>query len=158
MLARSTCNCVPHSLGYQSSTRSLTEDGLEMTTGTNQFGTFMLTLLLLPVLKASQPARVVVVSSDGHRFAKLFFDDYKLERNYTAMNAYYFSKLMNCSFAVELNRRLREEGVDVTVNSVHPGIVFTTNIQRSCAGKSAAYGLWCFSMSVCDIWMIWIGL
>jgi len=136
-----------------------------MTTGTNQFGHFLLTLLLLPILKASQPARVVVVSSEGHRYgiynsasarmsanneiAKPFFDDYLFEKNYTAMNAYNFSKLMICLFAVELNRRLQTEGCDITVNSIHPGVINTTNIQRSIAGKCAAYGMYCCSMSVC---------
>ena len=105
------------------STRQLTEDGLEATFAVNHLGYFLLTHLLLDLLLASAPARVVTVASAGHRGATLDFDDLAFERGYTIMRAYGRSKLANILFAAELARRL--EGSGVTSNSLHPGAVDT---------------------------------
>ena len=103
--------------------RRETEDGFEETFGVNHLGHFLLTDLLLEKLRASAPARVVVVSSNAHRGAKrgLDFDDLQSERRYRWMEAYSKSKLANISFTRELARRLDSTGI--TVNALHPGFV-----------------------------------
>ena len=103
--------------------RQLTEDGCEQTFAVNHLAPFLLTNLLLPVLTASAPARVITVSSVAHRFALLNFDDLQLERGYLPMRAYANSKLANVLFTRELARRL--EGSAVTANCLHPGTVRT---------------------------------
>jgi NAD(P)-dependent dehydrogenase (short-subunit alcohol dehydrogenase family) len=103
--------------------RGETEDGFETTFGVNHLGHFLLTSLLLDQLRASAPARVVVVSSHAHKQARkgLDFDDLQSERRYKPFDAYSKSKLANIYFARELARRL--EGTGVTANSLHPGFV-----------------------------------
>jgi NAD(P)-dependent dehydrogenase (short-subunit alcohol dehydrogenase family) len=99
-----------------------TEDGLEATFATNHIGYFLLTDLLLDVLKASAPARIVNVASEAHRSSKLDFDDLQFQRRgYAPMAAYGASKLANIAWSAELARRL--EGTGVTSNSLHPGVI-----------------------------------
>jgi len=103
--------------------RVLTQDGFETQFGVNHLGPFLLTMLLLPRLRASAAGRVVVVSSSVHRGAKLDFDDLQSERSYSQIRTYAQSKLMNMLFVRALARRL--EGSGVTVNALHPGVVAT---------------------------------
>jgi NAD(P)-dependent dehydrogenase (short-subunit alcohol dehydrogenase family) len=107
------------------STRLLTAQGFEMTFGVNHLGHFLLTELLTERLVASAPARVVTLSSVGHRFALggLSFTDLQSEHGYWSMDAYSKSKLANILFTRELARRL--EGTGVTANCAHPGVVRT---------------------------------
>src|SRR5262249_47472085 len=103
--------------------RTETEEGFETTFGVNHLGHFLLTDLLLDRLRASAPARVVVVASDAHKGARhgLDFDDLQSTGRYRWGNAYSKSKLANIYFARELARRL--DGSGVTANSLHPGFV-----------------------------------
>ena len=104
--------------------RSETEDGLESTFAVNHLAPFLLTNLLLPLLVASEPSRIVTVSSTGHGYGtKINFDDLQGERRYRAGPAYSQSKLANVLFTYELARRL--EGTGVTANCLHPGAVYT---------------------------------
>src|SRR5215207_6225037 len=105
--------------------RELTVDGYEMTFAVNHLAYFLLTNLLLDLLKASAPARIVNVASDAHKGMKINFDDLQLEKNYGGMMgpAYGQSKLANILFTYELARRLA--GTGVTVNALHPGLVRT---------------------------------
>ncbi len=104
--------------------RRVTADGLEATFATNHLGYFLLTHLLLDVLKASAPARVVSVASEAHRNARLDWDDLQyVRRPYSATGAYGASKLANIAWSAELARRLA--GTRVTSNSLHPGVVAT---------------------------------
>jgi NAD(P)-dependent dehydrogenase (short-subunit alcohol dehydrogenase family) len=100
-----------------------TDDGFEMTFGVNHLGHFLLTGLLLDLLRASAPSRVVNVSSHAHKSARrgLDFDDLQSERRYRPFDAYGKSKLANIYFTRELARRL--EGSGVTTNALHPGFV-----------------------------------
>ena len=99
--------------------RTVTADGLEATFVTNHLAPFLLTNLLLPVLKASTPARVVNVSSTQHRSGRIDFTDLQSERDYDQMRAYRQAKLANLFFTYELARRLN--GSNVTVNAADPG-------------------------------------
>jgi NAD(P)-dependent dehydrogenase (short-subunit alcohol dehydrogenase family) len=103
--------------------RRRTVDGIEATFAVNHLGYFLLTNLLLDLLVKSAPARVVTVSSVGHRRGTLDFDDLGYENGYGIMRAYTRSKLANVLFANELARRLA--GTGVTSNSLHPGSVAT---------------------------------
>ena len=101
--------------------RRTTVDGIEETFGLNHLGYFLLTNLLLDVLKASAPSRIVSVSSEAHRGAKMHWDDLQFKNGYSVMGAYGQSKLANILFTRALARRL--EGTRVTANSLHPGII-----------------------------------
>ena len=96
-------------------------DGIEMTFALNHLAYFLLTNLLLDVLVASAPARVVSVSSGAHYGGQLNFDDLEGKQNYGGWKAYGQSKLANILFTKELARRL--EGQGVTANTLHPGFV-----------------------------------
>jgi len=110
--------------GLWPTSRGTTKDGLETTFGVNHVGTSLLTTELLPLLKASAPSRVVVLSSKLHYSGKMDWDDLQFERRkYGATTAYNQSKLANVLFTRALARRL--EGTGVTVNAVHPGVVAT---------------------------------
>jgi NAD(P)-dependent dehydrogenase (short-subunit alcohol dehydrogenase family) len=99
--------------------RVLTEDGIEMTFAVNYLAYFMLTNLLINLLKAGAPSRIVNVSSMAYRSARLEFDNLQGEKGYKRDTAYALSKLADILFTYELGRRL--EGTGVTVNSVCPG-------------------------------------
>jgi NAD(P)-dependent dehydrogenase (short-subunit alcohol dehydrogenase family) len=103
--------------------RTATEDGIEAVFATNHLAAFLLTNLLLPVLKASAPSRVVTVSSSAHSMGKIDFDDLQSARGYSEIRAYNASKLANVLFTYELARRLAGSGV--TANVVEPGFVKT---------------------------------
>ena len=104
--------------------RILTVDGYEMTFALDHLNYFLLTNLLLDMLKASAPARVINVSSGSHLQAKeLDFDNLQAEKKFSAWDAYSRAKLCNVLFTYELARRL--EGSGVTANAVHPGFVAT---------------------------------
>jgi len=104
---------------------SKTEDGFEMQMGTNHFGHFYLTNLLLPLIKKAAPgARIVNVSSLAHKKAKIYWDDVNWEKTpYDSVKAYGQSKLANILFTRELAERL--EGSGVTVYCLHPGVIAT---------------------------------
>ena len=103
--------------------RQVTIDGIEMTFALNHLSYFLLTNLLLDVLKSSSPSRIVNVSSDAHQNNVLDFEDLQLQNRYRGYKAYGQSKLANLLFTYELARRL--EGTNVTVNGLHPGLVAT---------------------------------
>ncbi len=88
--------------------RETTADGLERTFAVNHLGYFMTTLLLWPSLLAAPSARVINLSSDAHRQAKLNFDDLQNERKYAGFRAYAQSKLANVLFTYERDRRARD--------------------------------------------------
>ncbi len=103
--------------------RHVTVDGLEETFAVNYLGGFLLTHLLLDLLKASAPSRAVNVSSSAHEGGRIDFDDLQGEGKYSGFRAYGQSKLAQVLFTYELARRL--EGSGVTVNACHPGVIRT---------------------------------
>ena len=94
-----------------------------MTLLVNHLAPFSLTNLLLDRLQAAQSARIVNVSSEGHKQDQMNFDDLGFKKGYFGMNAYGRSKLANILFTYELERRL--ENTNVMVNALHPGHVAT---------------------------------
>jgi NAD(P)-dependent dehydrogenase (short-subunit alcohol dehydrogenase family) len=111
--------------------RRETVDGWEMTFAVNYLAPFLLTNLLLDMLKASAPARIVNVSSDSHRSGYIQMDDLQAEKLYRPMRTYPQSKLALVLFTYELARRL--QGTGVTANCLHPGFV-ATHIGQSDVG------------------------
>lgn len=103
--------------------RQTTADGFEYTFAFNHLAYFLLTRELLDMLKASTPARIVIVSSAAHTGGKINFDDLQAERGYSSFRAYSQSKLANVMFTYALARRI--EGTNVTANALHPGFVDT---------------------------------
>ena len=114
--------------------RALTVDGFERTFALNHLAAFLLTYELRELLAASAPARVVTVSSMGHKFARFAWDDLATMTRWTGETAVYgASKLCNIWFAREAARRFA--GRRVTSNALHPGAV---------ASNFGASGSWLF--------------
>ena len=133
-LAESTAlHGLVNNAGVMNTPAGRTRDGFETQLGTNHLGHYLLTELLLPVLKATSPARVVNLASCFHdkamgREGRIDFDDLHFEqRKYDGWTAYAQSKLANVLHAKQLAKRL--EGSGVTAVSVHPGWV-RTNLMR----------------------------
>jgi NAD(P)-dependent dehydrogenase (short-subunit alcohol dehydrogenase family) len=126
--------------------RELTVDGLEMTFAVNHLAYFLLSHLLLDLLKASAPARIVNVSSDAHRRAGIDFDNLMGEHGYSGWQQYCRSKLMNVLFTYELARRLT--GTGITVNALHPGWVATGfAANNGWKGRMIQFMARCFNIS-----------
>jgi len=98
-------------------------DGYEMTFTTNHLSYFLLTDLLLHLIKASAPARIINVSSNSHYNNPLDYADLQNKARYRGMQPYGRSKFANVLFTYELARRLQES--EISVNALHPGFVRT---------------------------------
>ncbi|XP_057510303.1 short-chain dehydrogenase TIC 32, chloroplastic-like [Actinidia eriantha] len=129
-------NLLINNAGVISPPFMLTQDNIELQFGTNHIGHFLLTNLLLETMKSTalesqKEGRIVNLSSEGHRFVRkgIRFDKINDESSYNAIYAYGQSKLANVLHANELARRLKEEGVEITANSLHPGAI-ATNLLR----------------------------
>ena len=118
--------------GLFRSERITTADGLEMTFAVNHLAYFLLTNLLLGVLEASAPSRIVNVSSGDHKNGAIDFDDLQGEKGYKGAKAYSQSKLANVLFTYELARRLEARGV--SANCLHPGAGVRTNFGSGVSG------------------------
>jgi retinol dehydrogenase 12 len=106
------------------SLRGVTRSGFENTFAINHLGTFLLTNLLLPSLRAADSARVVTVASQAHRLVPgIPWDKLQRPTGLLAMPEYGVSKLANILMSAELARRLA--GTRVTTYSLHPGAVAT---------------------------------
>ncbi len=109
--------------------RVLTVDGYETTFEVNYLSHFLLTNLLLDVLKQSAPARIIHVSSIAHTNGRIDFDNLQGERMFDGYHAYALSKLALLIFSKELALRLK--GTQVTSNALHPGVINTKLLQMS---------------------------
>ncbi|KAK4571553.1 hypothetical protein RGQ29_030114 [Quercus rubra] len=111
----------------------LSKDNIELQFATNHLGHFLLTNLLLEKMKktaleSGREGRIVNVSSRRHQFSYregIRFDKINYPSGYNGLSAYGQSKLANILHANELSRRLKENGAEITANSVHPGAVAT---------------------------------
>ena len=110
-----------------------TRDGFEQQIGVNHLGHFAVTSQLFDLLKRTGNSRIVNISSTGHRFGDMDFDNFLFEegRDYTPMKAYGRSKLANLLFTYELQRRIEKAGLDVKVLAAHPD-----ESGKACAGPS----------------------
>lgn len=124
--------------GVYMTERKTSRDGFEMTLAVNHLAHFLLTNLLLPLLKKSEAPRVVTVSSMVHKSGRIAFDDMNSEKTFDGYQAYADSKLANMLFANELARRAPW----LTSNCLHPGVVGTKLLHAafSMQGESAAAG------------------
>jgi retinol dehydrogenase-14 len=108
--------------------RHVTVDGLEAMFAVNYIARFLLTNLLLDIIKSSAPARIINVAGAYHAKGKINFDDLQGEKDFDGQRANHQSKLADVLFTYELARRL--EGTGVTVNCLHPGMVATDLIDK----------------------------
>jgi NAD(P)-dependent dehydrogenase (short-subunit alcohol dehydrogenase family) len=115
--------------GIVSLERQESEDSYELGFAVNYLSHFLLTELLLPLLRASAPSRIVNVSSIGQ--TPIDFDDVMLERSYEASRSYSQSKLAQIMHAFELAERER----DVTANALHPATLMDTNLVTGEIGR-----------------------
>ncbi|MCE7748777.1 MAG: SDR family NAD(P)-dependent oxidoreductase [Candidatus Heimdallarchaeota archaeon] len=116
--------------GVMFASKKITEDGLELHMAANHYGHFVLTGLLLNQLSESENARIVSISSMGHRFGKINFKDLNYDKRYNKTVAYSNSKIANLYFAYELNRKLKETNSSVISIAAHPGWT-RTNLQTA---------------------------
>uniref|UniRef100_A0AAY5EFX5 Retinol dehydrogenase 12, like n=1 Tax=Electrophorus electricus TaxID=8005 RepID=A0AAY5EFX5_ELEEL len=112
-----------------------TADGFEMQIGVNHMGHFLLTFLLIDLIKRSTPARIINVSSMAHKWGNINLDDINSEKSYDKSKAYSQSKLANVLFTRSLAKKL--QGTGVTVYAVHPGVV-QTELWRHLSGPQQA--------------------
>lgn len=115
--------------GIFTMTRSETQNGYERTFAVNYLAHFYLTLLLLPLLKQSAPARIINLSSNIHSFFKIKMGDVLSQRKYRGYQAYSNSKSAMILFTYKLARLLQP--FDISVNAVHPGYVKTQITARN---------------------------
>ncbi|XP_056174217.1 short-chain dehydrogenase TIC 32, chloroplastic-like [Syzygium oleosum] len=140
-------NLLINNAGVMACAFTISPDNIELHFATNHIGHFLLTNLLLETMKktsqeSNTEGRIVIVSSEVHRFAYregIRFDKINSKSEYNTIQAYGQSKLANILHANELARHLKEEGVQITANSLHPGAI-ATNLLRHHGilnGKSA---------------------
>lgn len=103
--------------------REQTKEGFEQQLGVNHLGHFVLTGLLIPLLKQSQAGRIIIVSSGAHKIGRMNYEDIHMSKKFTVWAAYGRSKLANIWFMKELANRLKN--TSITVNALHPGAVST---------------------------------
>ncbi|KAL0371781.1 UNVERIFIED_CONTAM: Short-chain dehydrogenase, chloroplastic [Sesamum calycinum] len=130
-------NILINNAGVMAPPFMLSQENIELQFATNHLGHFLLTNLLLDNMKKTareshKEGRIVNLSSEGHRYAYregVRFDKINDSSSYYSIFAYGQSKLANILHANELARRLKEEGVAITANSLHPGAI-ATNLLR----------------------------
>src|SRR3984893_10385579 len=106
--------------------RRTSADGYELRFAVNYLSGFVLACLLLPLLKASAPSRIVNVASLGQH--PLDFDDVMLTKGYNGTRAYAQSKLAQIMFTIDLAAELK--GLGVSVNALHPATYMNTTMVR----------------------------
>lgn len=130
-------NLLINNAGVMATPFMLSKDNIELQFATNHLGHFLLTHLLLDTMKktarkSGKEGRIVNVSSEAHRFAYsegIRFDKLNDQSEYKTWRAYGQSKLANILHANQLTKHFKEDGVAITANSLHPGVI-TTNLFR----------------------------
>ncbi|XP_038876124.1 short-chain dehydrogenase TIC 32, chloroplastic-like isoform X1 [Benincasa hispida] len=142
-------NILINNAGIMATPFGLSKDNIELQFATNHVGHFLLTNLLLENMKktaaeSKKEGRIVNVSSEAHRYTYpegIRFDGINDESRYNKMQAYGQSKLSNVLHANELTRRFKEEGLNITANSLHPGII-ATNLFRHLNYGNVVESVW----------------
>lgn len=116
-------NVLINNAGAFFSKREITDDGFEKTFALNHLGYFLLTKLLLDLIKKGKNPRIINVASGAHIGATLDFDNLQGKNDYSGWAAYKRSKLMNIMFTYKLAELLKD--TPITVNTLHPGFVRT---------------------------------
>ena len=130
MRSHSQLDVLVNNAGNFYKTRKMSADDFEMTFAVNHLAPFLLTLLLLDLLKAAASARIVNVASSAHKsINRVDFDNLQGEKEYDPFTAYCLSKLGNVLFTKTLARKLAGSGV--SVNALHPGVVSTNLLRKS---------------------------
>ncbi len=121
--------------------KTITEEGVEKTFASNYLGHYILTILLVELMRGSAPSRIINVASQAH--AKIDFDNLSGEKKYNFFTAYKYSKAANILFTFDLAEKLKDTGI--TVNCVHPGVV-KSNIYDNIKGinKFLIKSIWPF--------------
>ncbi|CAL5209548.1 unnamed protein product [Lathyrus oleraceus] len=130
-------NILINNAGVMACPFMLSKDNIEQQFATNHLGHFLLTHLLLDTMKktaheSNKEGRIVNVSSEAHKFAYsegIRFDKINEQSSYNSWRAYGQSKLANILHANELAKRLKDDGVNIIANSLHPGAI-VTNLYR----------------------------
>lgn len=109
--------------------REETTDGIEKTIALNFVAPYLLSVLLIDILQKTPESRIVITASAGHSFmAKPNFQDIELKQGYAANRAYGNSKLFLIMMARQLDKKLKERNINVTVNTLHPGVVINNKM------------------------------
>ncbi|MDR3626126.1 MAG: oxidoreductase [Ignavibacteriaceae bacterium] len=125
-------NILINNAGVMTPPYTKTADGFELQMGTNHFGHFALTGQLFSLLKSTKGARIVTVSSGLHKSGRIDFDDLNWEkRKYPPMQGYRDSKLANLYFTHELDKKTKENNLDIIAVSAHPGMASTDLARNS---------------------------
>lgn len=117
----SRLNILINNAGIMATPFGKTADGFELQFGTNHLGHFALTGLLFRLIACTRMPRVVTLSSGGHRFGAIDFDNLNAEKGYDRGKAYAQSKLANLLFTYELQRRFQEARMNASAVAAHPG-------------------------------------
>jgi len=127
-----TLQILINNAGIYNNRRELSRDGYETTLAVNHLAPFLLTTLLLELLKRNAPSRIINVASTVHQGAELDFENLQLDRGFSGYAAYSTSKLANVLFTYELAERLR--GSAVSTYCLHPGGVATKLLRAGFGG------------------------
>jgi NAD(P)-dependent dehydrogenase (short-subunit alcohol dehydrogenase family) len=131
----SSLHVLINNAGTFQKSRRLTEQGIELTFAVNYLAPFLLTGLLLPLLRKGRPARIVTVASSAHEDVdRIDWDDLPAWHHYRAWDAYALSKFADITFTYMLARKIA--GTGVTANCLHPGVTNTRILKASFPGLS----------------------
>ncbi|KAK3220671.1 hypothetical protein Dsin_014641 [Dipteronia sinensis] len=142
-------NLLVNNAGIMATPFTLSKDNIEVQFATNHLGHFLLTSLLMETMKktakeSGREGRIVNVSSDGHQLAYregIRFDKINDQSGYSSFGAYGQSKLANILHANELAKRFKEDNVNITVNSLHPGVIDTSLFRYNGIINGASSGI-----------------
>jgi NAD(P)-dependent dehydrogenase (short-subunit alcohol dehydrogenase family) len=128
-------NVLINNAGTYQKTRQLSEQGIELTFAVNYLAPFLLTGLLLPLLRKGAPARIVTVASSAHEDVdRIDWNDLPAWYHYRAWDAYALSKFADITFTYMLARKIA--GTGVTANCLHPGVTNTHILKTAFPGVS----------------------
>lgn len=135
---RNSIDVLINNAGVFTSWFESTKEGIEAQFAVNHLAPFLLTHLLMPLLKASPEARVITMSSGSHYKTRMNWKDIQLRKRYNCLRAYKQSKLCNVLFSLELKKRAHD--ANIAVFACDPGLVNTEMGLKNTSG--IAYRVW----------------